>query len=84
MSELITILLQFLQAPFTSECEHGGDPLALNNFNDIMMTFVLYNVGTDITATLVISVEADVTLLYVGYTDGAVHSLAAVSTCTCS
>ncbi len=65
----------------TSECEHGGEPLALNNFNDIM-TLVLYNVFTEITATLAISVEADVTLLYVGYTDGAVHSLAAVSTCS--
>ncbi len=49
------------------------------------MTLIHYNLGSTeikLTATLAISVEADVTLLYVGYTDGAEHFLAAVSTCS--
>ncbi len=81
-----------------SECEHDP-PLALNNFNAIG-TSVLYNFDFDnsvdeLTATLVIAVD-NVTLLYVGYSEGGEHFVAAVSdtmhvymymyayTCTCA
>ncbi len=51
----------------------------LNNFEDISTT-VLYNTVDGVTATLAITIEETVTLLYVGYTNGAEHFLAAVST----
>ncbi len=64
-----------------SECEHDP-PLALNNFNGID-TSILYNFDSDssvdeLTATLIIAVD-NVTLLYVGYSDGGEHFVAAVS-----
>ncbi len=72
-----------LQAGVSTVCDYDQP---LNNFG-VIATSVLYDtdgVGNEVvTATLAITVEDDVTLLYVGYTDGDEHFLAAVSTCTC-
>ncbi len=54
----------------------------LNNFEEISTT-VLYNTDgfvDEVTATLAITIEETVTLLFVGYTNGAEHFLATVST----
>ncbi len=72
------------QGSFVSECEHDP-PLALNNFNNIV-TSIFYNLDSDssvdeLTATLVIAVDG-ITLLYVGYSDGSEHFVAAVSSLT--
>ncbi len=67
-------VLVFLQAMSTI-CDYQQP---LNNFGDIVTT-TLYDTDSVVTATLAITVEDDVTLLYVGYTNGGVHSLAAVS-----